>query len=396
MITHKKSVCLLCNYDKFTEFLQSVQLKAVTSDCKLWDNGGLVKVCMRCGHIQKQMDLLWQKEVAQIYANYDVYHLSDGNEQVVFSGGLSSPRSLQILKRLEEQIGMPEEGCLLDVGCGNGELLRSFNKRYPGWILAGYEQDHRYDEEITQIPGVKHFYSGKLDRVDCKFNLITLIHVLEHIPQPLRLLKQLREKLTRSGLLLIHVPDISRNPFDLVVMDHCSHFIQEKLAQLVNRAGFEIMASAVDWVPNYITLVSRISELKAPEEFAFDKAGLNDILKLVEVNIKWLEGLINHAREIAAMTNFGIFGTAIAGTWLAGVLKDKVHFFIDEDPLRIDKVYLGRKVLGPADAPLDSRLYLALPPETIGEVHSRLEKCYPSLKLVIPPPLSSGVIAEAR
>ena len=37
--------------------------------------------------------------------------------------------------------------------------------------------------------------------------------------------------------------------------------------------------------------------------------------------------------------------THCAGTWLAGKVRDDVHFFVDEDPARIGKQHLGILIL---------------------------------------------------
>lgn len=398
----KKQFCLLCNCDTFVEFPQSVQLKAVTSDCKPLDKGSLIIVCTHCGHIQKRLDSFWEEEVGKIYSEYDVYHLSGGREQVVFKNNstLASPRSLRIIERLEQRVMLPKEGYLLDVGCGNGGLLKSFSKKYPGWTLAGYEQDARYKNEVAKIQGVRQFYSGDLNEVPGKFNLITLVHVLEHIPGPSTLLRQLRGKLAPDGFLLIHIPNCMKNPFDLVVMDHCSHFTTKRIIQLVQNSGFKVTDIATDWVHNYITLILAISAHEDEKEFI--KGDLEEALINVTAQIEWLQQLITQAKEIANKSDFGIFGTAIAGTWLAGALGSAARFFVDEDSAKIGKTHIGLKVLSPDSAPKDSYVYLALPPETAVKIQKRLNNSRLPIKLVLPPSLSyegeamAGKLKEER
>lgn len=383
-----KQICLLCGRDKFIEFPQSVQLKSVSSDCKPLERGGLIMVCLRCGHVQKRLDGLWQNEVARIYANYTMYHLSGGIEQVIFKNDshIAFPRSEQILQHLEQEVDLPTQGELLDFGCGNGELLRLFNRRFPRWNLAGYDQDDRYRKEVTQIPRVKNFYSNGLETIERKFNLITLIHVLEHISQPYYLLKQLREKLTRDGLLFIHVPNCLQNPFDLVVLDHCSHFILEKLVELIQSSGFEVITSATNWIPNYITLIARLQKHEYLQKQKLKEVDINGISKIVVSHIRWLNDLYHHARRISDdLAEFGIFGTAIAGTWLGGLLGSGVDFFVDEDLLRIGKEHIGHRVIYPFDVSEDSQVYLALPFEVARCVYNRFKKVRPTLKLICPP-----------
>lgn len=392
----EKQFCLVCNSDIFFEYVQSSALKMVTSDCKLLDKGGVIMVCQNCGHIQKHIDSCWKKQVSQIYTDYSIYQLSSGKEQVIFDDSSSSalPRSLKILEKLEQQVGIAKQGSLLDVGCGNGELLRAFNKRYPKWLLAGYEQNERYRKQVMRIPGVKNFYFESLEEINLKFDLITVIHVLEHITQPSHFLEQLRRKLAPAGILFIHVPNCLYNPFDLVVFDHCSHFIPETLIQLSFNLGFEVISIATDWIENYISIVLRMSEKTYLDELP--KTDLGKILHLTRVNIEWLKCLPGHVSETVPTGALGIFGTAIAGTWLASMLGERVKFFVDEDRLRVGKMHFNKKVLHPLDVPKDSLTYLAMPAKMAILVYRRLRKLYPLLKLVIPPHVSDRVDKETK
>lgn len=375
--------CLLCNSEALLRVAQPTDLQGVTSDCKPWPRSGLIFVCGHCGHVQKRTDADWIRDAAEIYAHYDVYHLSGGSEQVVFEGSSPTARSARLLERLQQYVAIPERGHLLDVGCGNGALLRSFGRLCPQWVLAGAEQNDRFRKEVERISGVENFYSGPLDEVGRVFNLITLLHVLEHVPESVRLLEQLRRKLVPDGLLLIQAPNLLENPFDLVVADHCSHFVPETLAALAERVGFEAKAVATNWVPKEISLVLRAAANRHSRSSMRNSA--DELFAAAQNSVAWLERVVSHAREVASGSNFGLLGTAVAGTWLAGVLGAVVRFFVDEDPLRAGKTHLGRPVLQPADAPNGSCVYLALPPLLAREVRQRLHLLYPSLEFVMPP-----------
>jgi hypothetical protein len=61
-------------------------------------------------------------------------------------------------------------------------------------------------------------------------------------------------------------------------------------------------------------------------------------------------------------TNFGIFGTAVAGTWLAGARDIEVDFFVDEDPSRIGAKHLGIPIISPGDAAEGSDILVGMAP----------------------------------
>lgn len=92
---------------------------------------------------------------------------------------------------------------IIDFGCGNGKFLK-------------YMQNHNY-----QIQGYENNIIGKLEAIkklspkNIKNNInelipsdiITLWHVLEHLQDPLNILKTLETKLKNNGIIIIAVPN---------------------------------------------------------------------------------------------------------------------------------------------------------------------------------------------
>lgn len=379
--------CLLCHHEVFTKFPELSELKSVTSDCKPWGPGDVILVCQRCGQVQKQIDSQWQQEVTAIYSQYAPYSLSAGQEQPVFTGGgsanYSQARSAVILQHLSELVNLPPQSTLLDVGCGNGAFLKAVSNSFPQWRLAGLEQNRLHYEKIMQIHGVANFYAS-LTEINQSFDVIALIHVLEHVSQPLDFLTDLRKKLNPSGILLIQLPNLAENPFDLVVKDHCSHFTKITLKWLVEATGFNIMTVATDWVAKEISLVATPASMPIPSTF-LESQDFREASQLVKDNIDWLQNLIKQAQEVATATSqFGIFGTAIAGSWLAGILEEKVKFFVEEDRQKLGKLYLGKPVLALTELPQNSVVYIALPPKIAQAIYRRIQPLYSQVNFVMP------------
>lgn len=379
--------CLLCRSEVVLHVPRPTTFEGVTSDCKPWCRTGATFVCGYCGHVQKRTDQRWRRDVAEIYSEYDPYYLSAGVEQFVFYGSSPTTRSVRICQMLKARVRLPDRGHLLDVGCGNGALLRSFGKLCPEWVLTGADQGERFRKDVEHLPSVAKFYPG-LEHVDSVFDLITLLHVLEHIPDALRLLEQLLAKLSPDGFLLVEVPNFLQNPFDLAVVDHCSHFVPQTLIALAGRAGFEPVTVAMDWVPKEISVVLRPAGSSVQSRYSAGQATAVGLFEAARESFAWLVRIVGDAREIASRGKFGIFGTATAGTWLGGVLGPAVSFFVDQDPLRTGKIHLGRPVLHPADVPAGSRIYVALPPSLAHRVRERLEPSFPSLRFFVPPALT--------
>jgi hypothetical protein len=98
--------------------------------------------------------------------------------------------------------------------------------------------------------------------------------------------------------------------------------------------------------------------------------------------VDWLRRFVDAARQASATSaSFGLFGTSIAATWLCGVLGDIVSFFVEEDPNRVGRVYLGRPVVIPSEVKPGGVVYLALVPQIASQVAQRLRNTTADLRL---------------
>ena len=362
--------CQACSADQLYEIAGFRQLPRVTSDSKPFLSGGRLFVCERCGTVQKIADLEWLREIGEIYRNYEMYHQSASNDQAVFDpvSGRASGRCDVLARRLLESGALPREGTLLDVGAGSGAMLAAFSAARDDWKLFGLDLDDRKEQALRAIPRFERLFTVPPEQLPQKFDLITLIHSLEHFTDPLPMLRKLHEKIAPGGRLFIQVNNVDRTPFDLVVADHLCHFTPRSLAYLAARAGLGIEAVSTDWVNKEISLLL-VADPQAPEP-AHDEP--RQIIFKIEGDVAWLHNTLEHARESAGSGRFGIFGTAVAATWLASGLGDTVEFFVDEDPARDGRSHLGRPILRPAQVPPGAVVYLAFVREVSSAISRRL------------------------
>jgi SAM-dependent methyltransferase len=348
-------------------------LPRATSDCRPFPAGGALGVCAVCGTVQKPADSRWREEAAAIYSRYAIFRqAADGAEQRVFNqaSGTSLRRSDIVLKRLRAAYPLPAAGRALDVGCGNGPTLRALAEAVPDWTLYGHEISDAGAAALAAIPGFKQLYTGDPSDIDDRFDLITLSHSLEHIPEPVLALATLRSKLAPGGRLVVEVPNVRQNIYDLVVADHRSHFDSLTLRSAARRAGFQHAAVFDDWAFKELTLVAANEELAVqPPARALAPLDARDI----GLRIAWLTGVIDSGGKAArSADDFGIFGTAIAATWLFGSLADRVTFFVDEDPARIGQTHEGRPILAPDRIPSGATVFVPLVPDVASAVAARL------------------------
>jgi SAM-dependent methyltransferase len=363
--------CSICGTGELEELIEYRGLRRVTSDCRAWPVGGRIGVCRTCGSVQKPTDNAFLADIDDIYRSYTIYHQAAGAEQVVFeqSSGLPASRSVKLLDTFRQHSNLKPTGRMLDVGCGNGATIRAFGQVAPGWTKVGTEFDAKYRAEVESIPHTEPLHVGPAETVPGSFDVITMIHVLEHILDPIGVLTTLRGKLAPGGLLLIEVPHHPANPFELLIADHRTHFTVHSMTRALVAAGFEIVSLADDLIPKELSVVARAASvaLSAPPP-----ADVTAVRLQIAGSLKWLGSTANRLRALGSDGPVGLFGTSIAGTWLAAEAGDRVAFFVDEDPARVGRMYLGRPVHSPTDVPPGSRVFVGLPPVVARSICARL------------------------
>jgi SAM-dependent methyltransferase len=376
--------CHVCGSGSLEPVPDFEKLVRVTSDCKPWPRGGRLVACGGCGTVQKPIDAVWCSDAEQIYKDYTIYYQSNGVEQAVYDPctGRSLPRSSHLLECVRARLEVPPSGRLLDVGCGNGAFLRAFSRAFPSWSLAGVELDYKYREAVEGIAGVEALYVGPPAQVPGLFDFISLIHALEHIPDPRAYLAELGSKLVPDGLLLVQIPNFRHNPFDLLVADHASHFSPATVREVVQTAGFEVIAAATDWVPKEQTILARRA---TPFSSTGPITPSRDAFAVGQA-VAWLRAVAQAARACTGAGRFGLFGTSIAATWLAGELDNRIDFFVDEDPSRVGKSFLGRPIQHPNQVAVAGHIFVGLPRPLAESICHRLER--PEVTYHLPPALA--------
>ncbi|MCB1193394.1 MAG: class I SAM-dependent methyltransferase [Leptospiraceae bacterium] len=110
----------------------------------------------------------------------------------------------------------PDNGTLMDVGCGLGFFIKMLNQRKPDWKTMGYEMSEKAVFYAKNQNGLNNIYSGRVEDSGLKPNsidVITLWDVIEHIPKPQPLLNYLYTVLKPGGFLFVQTPNF---PIQLV------------------------------------------------------------------------------------------------------------------------------------------------------------------------------------
>ena len=142
---------------------------------------------------------------------------------------------LQELKRLEKPPSL-----LLDIGCGNGELLRRVNQVFPQTRLWGMDVSKQAAQLATDV--VQRVYVHDLTvaplQASVRFDVVVMTELLEHLKQPVALLKNLRASLSEHAHVIITTPTGPMTPYDRAI-GHVKHLTLSELEVCCSQAGYE-------------------------------------------------------------------------------------------------------------------------------------------------------------
>ena len=215
--------CIICqNNQNFSKYLEKEGIRYVK--------------CLKCGLILKKTKI----DINEIENTYD--------NKKYFSGYLGNYKVY--IKIFNQMLNLIEKyknpGKILDIGCGLGLFLYIAKKR--GWEPSGIEISKFASNFAKNKLKLNVINSDNLNTFqDNFFDVIMVNHVLEHIENPLVILKQIKKKLNINGILFIGVPNINglyprfqkENWPSLQPSTHIYQFTPKTLKLLLQKIGFE-------------------------------------------------------------------------------------------------------------------------------------------------------------
>jgi 2-polyprenyl-3-methyl-5-hydroxy-6-metoxy-1,4-benzoquinol methylase len=137
-----------------------------------------------------------------------------------------------------------EEKSLLDIGCGTGDFLH-YCKQH-GWKVDGVEPNSKA-KKITEEKVGLHL-KGRIEEINAQYDVITMWHVLEHVPNLLEYIAKLKLLLKENGVLIVAVPN--HKSYDATyykewwaaydVPRHLWHFSKKSISVLFGKAEMKI------------------------------------------------------------------------------------------------------------------------------------------------------------
>jgi len=189
-----------------------------------------------------------------------------------------------IRDRVDTVQRLKPHGALAELGCGIGETAIAFQKA--GYQVAAVEESEKAISFLRRHYPAIDWHNGDVlnflaSRRDA-FDIVTMYHVLEHIPYPKHAVEQMVRALRPNGLIVVEVPDTSggwarlKGPrWEYYLDHHVNYFDLKSLQRLFAGQGYCLAAVR----KNYHFSYPQGDVVKDLVKGTLGRIGLNSIIR---------------------------------------------------------------------------------------------------------------------
>jgi hypothetical protein len=164
-----------------------------------------------------------------------------------------------LARHLHQRYG-DDGGLVVEIGCGKGEFTMALAAEWLNGRFLGVDPGYERPSSDAPVSANVEFVSDvfKPSTISERPSLVVCRHTLEHIPDPVSFLRQVRSALPKDVPIYLEVPDlrwiVENQAFWDFCYEHCNYFTSESLAFTVQLAGFRVVSAGVGFGNQYLWL----------------------------------------------------------------------------------------------------------------------------------------------
>jgi SAM-dependent methyltransferase len=256
------SACALCG-----EGPDSPPLAPLVRDIEDYEYGvpwrSELWACGRCGLVMQEPRVT-AADVPKLYPSSYLAHSAGSRGRGLYGRlkGILARREAGLLAR-----HVPQDGRVIEIGCGNGRFLAVLHEVRPDIALAGVDIE---DVGMGDLPVT--FYHGQLEQVaiePASFDAVYCSNLIEHVPDPGAFLRKCREILKPGGVIVGITPDhlsLDRYVFGRYWAGyhyprHTFVFNHRNIRSILEQAGFEVARIKGSHAYWYLSLANLVLDL---------------------------------------------------------------------------------------------------------------------------------------
>jgi len=346
-----KMVCPICQSGESHEVLRASgqpillnQLRATRAEAIDVQRGDLdFRSCKHCGFV-------WNAAFNPCAIAYGPGYLNDQSRSPRFREHLREVQS-----RLEEAC-RHADGAILEIGCGQGDFLRELctttSRHGIGFDPACGRASSNGLQLVRDV-----FDDHAARRITQPISLVICRHVLEHLPEPQRIVASLRSILHANpgANVYLEVPRFAwiaeqATFFDLFY-EHCSLFSETSMRRMLDDCGLRIHSLQATFDGQYLAVLARLRARSVPLDHfeGMPDAYLTDLFdQLHRERQRW----VTEINTLCADYTVLLWGAGAKGVSVLnhlGLRDNIIPAIVDINPAKQGRFVpvTGQRVIGP-------------------------------------------------
>ena len=263
-----------------------------------------------------------------------------------YSSGIpNTPKMLEKFQKIIDETILKKNiknQCAMEIGASDFAFSELLLERGASKVIA-FEPSNLFQPEDPRIHHVNGLFSpGKIPGNPEEIGLIVMRHVLEHIPEPINVIKQIASIAQRGLKLYIEVPNakdiIENKRFYEFFYEHVTYFSPELLTKILKKYGFT--THTVNYLVNgqHFGILCEKTEAVTSEPLVIEPV---EALPDVEGFKTYTERFLQKLHEVInSYDKIAIYGAGAHGIGVASFLEidnKQVECFLDLNQMKAGK-----------------------------------------------------------
>jgi len=327
-----KRWCDLCGSNQFV-ILLSLKGPSMLSDRRFVSSSLKKFECKECGLVCGDWNIK-KREILEQYTNNYSYNPSVKGDAIFFTTFGIQERSVHIFKWILDEIPNEElktAKTIIEVGCGEGNLLSKFAKKFPKKKIIGFELNYTA-RKLGRKKGLDIRKLNELKNV--KADIIISYAVIEHTHSPKRFLTNIYNSLNPNGMLILGQPHQDKIYYDIFFLDHLFHFSSKHIEEYGKIANLVQIKKAVgNWpIDNFSLHFFKKSVRKLDDKIVYHKT---TVKKSIQYYFRVFIKINRFLENLETNSSLAVFGLGELFSLLffhTNLKKMKISYGIDDYP----------------------------------------------------------------
>jgi len=242
-------ICPVSGSSNWTPFYISNTGRIMTGDQRI-GNGNLRKIiCPESGVVANENPFT-HDELEVLYGEEYELNTVGREEHFFYTARGPEARSKVFFDWIEPYL--PEQfETLIEIGCGEGNLLYRFSKRFSKKQIIGFDGSRRA-VELAKKKGLN--VKQKLiegNEAIPEADVFILVNVIEHIEEIDLIISSLKKAMRKNGRIIFCLPIQDYGGYDIFFAEHVWHFTARHFITILSRNGLETVYSDVNHPINH-------------------------------------------------------------------------------------------------------------------------------------------------